>query len=74
MNFEKEIDQLNELQNGLESPELMEKQHQKGKLSARERINLLLDPTTFVEMDPFVETRFTQLGLGSKKVAGDAVS
>lgn len=73
MNFEKEIDQLNELQNGLESPELMEKQHQKGKLSARERINLLLDPTTFVEMDPFVETRFTQLGLGSKKVAGDAV-
>jgi len=73
MNFEKEINQLNKTQAGLESPELVEKQHQKGKLSARERINLLLDPATFVEMDSFVETRFNQLGLDKKKITGDGV-
>lgn len=73
MNFEKEIDQLTNIYTGLENPELTEKQHQKGKLSARERINLLLDPMTFVELDPFVETRFSQLGLDKKKVTGDAV-
>ncbi|MCU0653250.1 MAG: acyl-CoA carboxylase subunit beta [Candidatus Pacebacteria bacterium] len=73
MNFEKEIEQLNKIMSGLESPELVEKQHQKGKLSARERIFTLLDPDTFTETDQFVETRFDRLGLGKKKAAGDAV-
>jgi len=73
MNFEKEIDQLNQNLSQLENSELAEKQHQKGKLTARERIDALLDPATFVELDPFVETRFTQLGLDKKRVAGDAV-
>ncbi|PIU15807.1 methylmalonyl-CoA carboxyltransferase, partial [bacterium (Candidatus Gribaldobacteria) CG08_land_8_20_14_0_20_39_15] len=50
-----------------------EKQHQKGKLTARERINLLLDPDSFVELDPFVESRFQQLGMAEKKIPGDAV-
>ena len=73
MAFEKEIEKLNKKWEELENPELVEKQHQKGKLTARERINLLLDPDTFLELDSFVESRFRQLGMEQKKVPGDAV-
>ena len=73
MNFEKEIEKLNKKLKELESPELIEKQHQKGKLTARERINLFLDPGTFVELDPFVESRISNFGLEKKKFPGDAV-
>jgi propionyl-CoA carboxylase beta chain len=73
MKFEKEIEQLNKATEALDSQELIEKQHQKGKLTARERIGYLLDPETFVELDPFVETRFVSLGMDKKKTAGDAV-
>ncbi|MFA6375965.1 MAG: acyl-CoA carboxylase subunit beta [Candidatus Paceibacterota bacterium] len=73
MNFEKEIEQLNMNLAGLENSESVEKQHQKGKLSARERIFALVDAETFVELDAFAETRFLQLGLDKKKTAGDAV-
>jgi len=73
MKFEKEIEKLNKKLKELESPELIEKQHQKGKLTARERINLLLDPGTFVELDPFVESRISNFGLEKKKFPGDAV-
>ncbi len=48
-------------------------QHQKGKLSAKERIELLVDEDSFVEIDPLVETRFSQFGMDKKKVPGDAV-
>ena len=73
MAFEKEIEKLNKKREELEKLELVEKQHQKGKLTARERINLFLDPETFVELDSFVESRFQQLGMAKKKVPGDAV-
>jgi len=73
MSFEKEIEKLNKKREELESAELVEKQHQKGKLTARERIGLLLDPETFVELDPFVESRFQQLGMAEKRIPGDAV-
>ncbi len=73
MAFEKEIEKLNKKRKELESPELTEKQHQKGKLTARERIDLLLDPETFVGLDSFVESRFQQLGMAEKKIPGDAV-
>ncbi|HUW72032.1 MAG TPA: acyl-CoA carboxylase subunit beta [Candidatus Humimicrobiaceae bacterium] len=73
MALENEIEKLNKKREELESSELIEKQHQKGKLTARERINLLLDPETFVELDSFVESRFYQLGMAEKKVPGDAV-
>jgi acetyl-CoA carboxylase carboxyltransferase component len=73
MAFEKEVGKLNKKREELESPELVEKQHQKGKLTARERINLLLDPETFVELDSFVESRFQRLGMMEKKIPGDAV-
>lgn len=73
MNFEKEIEILNKKNASLESAESAEKQHQKGKLTARERIMSLLDPETFVELDPFVESRFSQLGLAKKISPGDGV-
>ena len=41
----------------------IEKQHAKGKLSARERINLLFDEGTFVELDAFVKHRCTNFGM-----------
>ena len=51
----------------------IEKQHSKGKLTARERIDLLLDRGTFEEIDPFVTHRSTAFGLDKKKVLGDGV-
>ncbi len=51
----------------------IEAQHAKGKLTARERINLLLDPGTFEEIDPFVLHRCTDFGLAEQKFLGDSV-
>jgi propionyl-CoA carboxylase beta chain len=48
-------------------------QHAKGKLTARERIDLLLDPGSFEEWDMFVEHRCTQFGMDETKVPGDGV-
>jgi acetyl-CoA carboxylase carboxyltransferase component len=73
MSYKKDIEKLNARREELESPESVEKQHQKGKLTARERINLLVDADTFVELDPFMETRFHIFGLDEKKFPGDAV-
>lgn len=51
----------------------VEKQHEKGKLTARERIGLLFDPDTFVEVGSFVESRADDFGLDEKRVPGDGV-
>ncbi len=51
----------------------IEAQHKRGKLTARERIQLLFDPGTFEELDPFVQHRCTDFGLEKQKVLGDAV-
>lgn len=72
MTFEKEIEKLQKKQKELEKTEFVEIQHQKGKLTARERIGLLLDPESFVELDAFVESRSEFLPK-EKKFAGDAV-
>jgi propionyl-CoA carboxylase beta chain len=48
-------------------------QHAKGKLTARERIELLVDQGTFEELDMFVEHRVTDFGMEEQKVAGDGV-
>src|SRR5947199_6425117 len=48
-------------------------QHAKGKLSARERLDLLLDEGSFVELDRFVVHRSTDFGLENQKVYGDGV-
>ncbi|XYH96069.1 acyl-CoA carboxylase subunit beta [Sorangium sp. So ce1128] len=49
------------------------KQHEAGKLSARERIDLLLDPGSFVEIDRFVVHRCADFGMDKQKVLGDGV-
>ena len=49
------------------------KQHQQGKLTARERIALLLDPGSFVELDKFVTHRCNNFGLADQKYLGDGV-
>jgi propionyl-CoA carboxylase beta chain len=48
-------------------------QHAKGKLTARERIDVLLDEGSFEETDMFVEHRCTDFGMGDQKVPGDGV-
>nr|WP_246311513.1 acyl-CoA carboxylase subunit beta [Leifsonia naganoensis] len=51
----------------------IEKQHAKGKLTARERIDLLLDQGSFVEFDEFVRHRTHAFGMEAKRPYGDAV-
>src|SRR3990172_4117070 len=48
-------------------------QHAKGKLLARERLYLLLDPGTFEEIDAFVEHRSFDFGMENQKFPGDGV-
>ena len=48
-------------------------QHKKGKLTARERLDLLLDPGTFQELDMFATHRSTDFGLDEQRVLGDGV-
>ncbi|MDY6800890.1 MAG: acyl-CoA carboxylase subunit beta [Bacteroidota bacterium] len=51
----------------------IESQHNKGKLTARERIEILLDEGSFEEFDMFVTHRCTDFGLDKKKILGDGV-
>jgi propionyl-CoA carboxylase beta chain len=51
----------------------IEAQHAKGKLTARERIELLLDPNSFEEWGMFVEHRSHDFGMSEQKVPGDGV-
>src|SRR5512139_611991 len=48
-------------------------QHAKGKLTARERLELLLDEGTFEEWDMFVEHRCAEFGMGDQRIPGDGV-
>ena len=73
MNFENGIKKLNEKLVQLQDAEVEEKQKQRGKLTARERINLLLDSESFVELGCFTESRFSEQDLGKKKYTGDSV-
>src|SRR5216684_2365466 len=51
----------------------VEAQHAKGKLTARERIDVLLDPGSFEEYDMFVEHRSIDFGMETQKIPGDGV-
>lgn len=51
----------------------IEKQHAKGKYTARERIDMLLDPGSFEEMDMFKLHRCTNFGMEKKQYLGDGV-
>ncbi|MBM4374219.1 MAG: acyl-CoA carboxylase subunit beta [Deltaproteobacteria bacterium] len=53
--------------------ERIEKQHEAGKLTARERIDLLLDSGSFVELDRFVTHRASEFGMDKQKWLGDGV-
>jgi propionyl-CoA carboxylase beta chain len=70
------IDELRErkrqaLQGGGE--ERIKKQHEAGKLTARERLDILLDPGSFDEVDMFVEHTCDRFGMSDKKIPGDGV-
>ena len=51
----------------------VEAQHARGKLTARERLELLLDPGSFEEYDAFVTHRATDFGMAEQRIAGDGV-
>lgn len=51
----------------------IEAQHKRGKLTARERIDLLLDKDSFEEFDMFVQHRCTDFGMEKQKIPGDGV-
>lgn len=48
-------------------------QHSKGKLTARERLDLLLDPGTFNELEPFIAHQGDEMGIASEQYLGDGV-
>ncbi|MEN2974443.1 MAG: acyl-CoA carboxylase subunit beta [Candidatus Caldarchaeales archaeon] len=74
--IEELINELNDMRRkaliggGLEA---IEKQHQAGKLTARERINILLDKDSFIELDAFMMHRATEFGMDKRKVLGDGI-
>jgi acetyl-CoA carboxylase carboxyltransferase component len=54
-------------------PRRVEQQHARGKLSARERLDLLLDENSFTELDAFVTHRASDFGLDTERYLGDGV-
>ncbi|QHE52658.1 acyl-CoA carboxylase subunit beta [Pontibacillus sp. HMF3514] len=73
------FDKINELYDKRRNVELgggddrIEKQHEKGKMTARERIDYLLDDGTFVELNAFMEHRNTDFGMEGKEAPGEGV-
>lgn len=73
------FDKINELYDKRRQIELgggderIDKQHEKGKLTARERIELLLDKDTFVELNPFITHRNRDFGMDGQIGPGDGV-
>ncbi|MEP6992891.1 MAG: acyl-CoA carboxylase subunit beta [Acidobacteriota bacterium] len=53
--------------------ERVERQHREGKLTAHERVELLLDPGSFFELDPFVVHRCRDFGMEKSAIPGDGV-
>jgi len=68
-----ELQRLKELSRLGGGQERIDAQHARGKLTARERINILLDEGTFDELDALVTHRITEFGLDKQKLYGDAV-
>ena len=76
MNLKEKINKLKEketLARAAGGSEQIEKQHSRGKLTARERIDLLLDPGSFLEQEMFVTHQSTKFGLDREKFFGDGV-
>ena len=70
---ERELGEMNRVAELGGGKERIDEQHRKGKLTARERIDLLFDPGTFNELDKFVTHRSTDLGMDRSKPHGDGV-
>ena len=68
-----ELDGLREQSRQGGGPARIDAQHAKGKLTARERIDLLFDDGTFEELDAFVQHRASEFGMGDRRYLGDAV-
>ncbi len=76
MSMRDKLKRLDELRRESElggGKERVEAQHERGKLSARERLDLLLDEGSFVELDRFVMHRSTGFGLEERRYLGDGV-
>jgi propionyl-CoA carboxylase beta chain len=76
MSIDEKLTRLEELRRAAAmggGAERLAAQHERGKLSARERLDLLLDEGSFVELDRFVTHRSTDFGLDEKKILGDGV-
>jgi propionyl-CoA carboxylase beta chain len=76
MTMREKLKQLEELRRQSElggGAERIEAQHERGKLSARERLDLLLDEGSFIELDRFVTHRTAGFGLEKQKFLGDGV-
>ncbi len=74
--MEEKIDDLKNRKRTLKlggGEERIKKHHQQGKLTARERLEILLDKTTFVEQDLFARHRATDFGLDKQELPGDGV-
>src|SRR5919106_1850627 len=65
-----ELERLAELGGGADR---LRRQHNAGKLTARERIDLLFDPGTFQELDKLVTHRCRDFGMGEQLIPGDGV-
>jgi len=76
MDIEQKLAQLNELKQKARQgggAKRIEAQRSKGKLTARERLDLLFDEGSFEEIDPFVTHRCTDFGMAEQKFPGDSV-
>src|SRR5213079_1348400 len=73
---ESKLEQLRELRDEAEhagTEQAIERQRQQGKLLARERVEKLLDPGSFVELDRYVRHRSAEFGMLERRPYGDAV-
>jgi propionyl-CoA carboxylase beta chain len=73
MDLRQKLDELEKIAERGGGTERIAKQHEAGKLTARERIELLCDPGSFCELDKFVTHRATDFGMADKKIPGDGV-
>src|SRR5262245_20321487 len=76
VSLEERIEQLRARKEETLAPagdEAVKKQHERGKLTARERIDLLLDKDSFTEVDSLVRHRSYDFGMDAKRPVGDGV-
>ena len=71
-----ELERLGALENKAEmggGPKAIDRHHQRGKLTARERLDLLFDADSFVEVNTLAQSQSVDAGMQEKKVCGDGV-